>query len=548
MHADLARLQAIFAQPESVAGLEKFTEIVYRPSPTMLATLLTLFAQAGQQQQPATASQLHANPLFILLLIKRILTFADPIAPHQPPRNTLSHHFHQLFLPIFTEHLHQSNSPAITRNFTICIAKLASRLLPLSFQANSSTGDPLAALLLHDPLQHPAHLVAVRDIVTKLQKSNSINSAYLLHQVTQKHLQSLLLVYQHLTTAIQDIWTGSADQRVAEEEKQQKYARGHASLHVLLKILRTVVPSLVELGQQAVFAQYTPALLADFQAALDIQLAQPLPLSRALPAYGTLFLLLQPHLPPEISDQLLATYLKILKLAAHSLIPASSPDHRLLCALHPILVQALKLLNSAANPWNCYCVPGTDPTSSTRSLLDGLGAEEAARLVTIVQPFVALDLRAIVGEGDEPVWHPSSSSSSEDEDDDGKVYEDGEDGEDEEEGDGSGEDTQSLEMEIEVEELNTPAGGQSINLPLSEGDDHLSWPDPHTAPALLAEKARSLVYLDQPHSAPPAATPAFGHQWHRLPPSDACRARKKDLLQREAKALLAALKASIPDA
>ncbi|WAQ85435.1 hypothetical protein PtA15_6A63 [Puccinia triticina] len=508
MHADLARLQAIFAQPESVAGLEKFTEIVYRPSPTMLATLLTLFAQAGQQQQPATASQLHANPLFILLLIKRILTFADPIAPHQPPRNTLSHHFHQLFLPIFTEHLHQSNSPAITRNFTICIAKLASRLLPLSFQANSSTGDPLAALLLHDPLQHPAHLVAVRDIVTELQKSNSINSAYLLHQVTQKHLQSLLLVYQHLTTAIQDIWTGSADQGVAEEEKQQKYAGGHASLHVLLKILRTFVPSLVELGQQAVFAQFTPAFLADFQAALDIQLAQPLPLSRALPAYGTLFLLLQPHLPPEISDQLLATYLKILEFAAHSLIPASSPDHRLLRALHPILVQALKLLNSAANPWSCYCVPGTDPTSSTRSLLDGLGAEEAARLVTIVQPFVALDLRAIVGEGDEP----------------------------------------SLEMEIEVEELNTPAGGQSINLPLSEGDDHLSWPDPHAAPALLAEKARSLVYLDQPHSAPPAATPAFGHQWHRLPPSDACRARKKDPLQREAEALLAALKASIPDA
>ncbi|KNZ56901.1 hypothetical protein VP01_228g4 [Puccinia sorghi] len=193
---DSSRLRPIFIEPQSIVALESFNHILYRPSETMIQSLMAAFLTALHQHSSPhhcpKSDLLKNNPLFILLLTKRIIIHSDTSLPYQPTKNQLEFTFQDIFLPAFLkirlQHI-TNQSDSLAKQFIICLSTLATRIL----RSYHSRIDPIHQILLsvHHliSLQPPQllstfdHLSAVQNILTSLQKSRSIHSIFLLEQV-----------------------------------------------------------------------------------------------------------------------------------------------------------------------------------------------------------------------------------------------------------------------------------------------------------------------------------------------------------------------------
>ncbi|KAA1102097.1 hypothetical protein PGT21_035949 [Puccinia graminis f. sp. tritici] len=508
---DLSRLEIVFREPESIGALETFNDILHRPSATMLGTLVGLFNRALHHPPSSGLDcyQLESNPLFILLLLKRVLLHSDPIAPLQPSKINLPSTFQESFLPTFINfranaHPDQPISN-LSNHLVICLTRLSTRLLS-SFHSNL---DPIASLIqssLHfignldpsAPHLEPIldHLVAIKEILLSLHQSKSIDSIYLIRQITHKHYEILFATYSQLETITRHLSSQllGADN---SEERYRSYQTATRSISVLLKIFKLMVEPMEE--HRGVLSEVIAKFVADFQVALDLEIR--LMDSSAPPAqkfsshvmgYGALFLQIQTNQPSLIPDEVLTTYLKILDFVSsrHQLIIAESSsssaavgDHGIqqdlaasrgaLIRFYRLLIQSLKLLNGSLNPWSSYSNDPAPASGLSKNLLESLSSEEVSRLVSIVEPLLTLKF--------------DSTGSFED---DRHLYCDDEDDEEKEEEEEDESDEETGEI-MEIEEMDQ---GDIPEEALVE-EDKLDGPDgyePLDSPTILANKGQTL--------------------------------------------------------
>ncbi|POW11182.1 hypothetical protein PSTT_05427 [Puccinia striiformis] len=337
---DWSRLEIIFKEPESIVALEKFNEIIYHPSETMIPTLMELFGHALQAQtNPNALNFLETNPLFILLLIKRLIIHSDPIAPAQPSRANLATISKQVFLPTFLniKHLsppHQIQSDSISQQLIICMTRLSTRLL----NAYHADIDPLSKLSISQALDYE-------------------------------------------------------------------------------KSLWRIVRDLYSFGVGFVVAD---SALPDGASGLQR-------FSRHITSYGDVILQTQRYHPSVISEEVLAVYLKIIEFVSSRAIQTIAPEanqrisvladtmaSKELMKFHPLLVQGLKILNNAFDPWTSYSSEPMDGGTNI-TLVANLTAQEIGRLASIVEPFVNLTFGLVEDFDDESLWNGVDEDSSEEE-------------------------------------------------------------------------------------------------------------------------------------
>ncbi|KAA1098536.1 hypothetical protein PGT21_036299 [Puccinia graminis f. sp. tritici] len=520
---DLSRLEIVFREPESIGALETFNDILHRPSATMLGTLVGLFNRALQHPPSSGLDcyQLESNPLFILLLLKRVLLHSDPIAPLQPSKINLRSTFQESFLPTFINfranaHPDQPISN-LSNHLIICLTRLSTRLLS-SFHSNL---DPIASLIqssLHfignldpsAPHLEPIldHLVAIKEILLSLHQSKSIDSIYLIRQITHKHYENLFATYSQLETITRHLSSQllGADN---SEERYRSYQTATRSISVLLKIFKLMVEPMEE--HRGVLSEVIAKFVADFQVALDLEIrlmdsvAPPAQkFSSHVMGYGALFLQIQTNQPSLIPDEVLTTYLKILEFVSsrHQLMIAESSSSAVvgdpgiqqdlaassgaLIRFYRLLIQSLKLLNGSLNPWSSYSNDPDPASGLSKNLLESLSSEEVSRLVSIVEPLLTLKF--------------DSTGSFED---DRFLYcDDEEDEEKEEEEDESDEETGEI---MEIEEMDqgdiheeAPVEEDKLDGPDGSCDQlqfqqhHHPWNEPLDSPTILANKGQTL--------------------------------------------------------
>jgi hypothetical protein len=163
----------------------------------MLGTLVGLFNRALSHPPGSGHIQLESNPLFILLLVKRVLLHSDPIAPAQPSKINLPSTFQETVFPAFVHfrtHAHPGQPIGnLSNHLIICLTRLSIRLLSC-FPSSLDPVDSLIQSSLHaianlDPSAthlEPIldHLLAIKEILLSLHQSKSIDTIYLIRQVT----------------------------------------------------------------------------------------------------------------------------------------------------------------------------------------------------------------------------------------------------------------------------------------------------------------------------------------------------------------------------
>ncbi|KAI7965597.1 hypothetical protein MJO29_001345 [Puccinia striiformis f. sp. tritici] len=454
---DWSRLETIFKEPESIIALEKFNEIIYHPSETMIPTLMELFGHALQAQtDPNALNFLETNPLFILLLIKRLIIHSDPIAPAQPSRANLAPIFKLVFLPTFLniKHLsppHQIQSDSISQQLIICMTRLSTRLL----NAYHADIDPLSEIIqsvkhlvnLETPQLASTldHLTAVKEILVSLQSSNATNSVYL---ITKKHFGELFVTYTRLASVslvisnrLMDVTDGTP-----REIKEREYQTANDCINVLLQIFKIMIEPL---DDRTVLVEITKQFLSDIQTFLDVEIKlmdarldnclqvtdSALPdgssglqkFSRHITSYGDVILQTQRYHPSVISEEVLAVYLKIIEFVSSRATQTIAPEanqrigvladtmaSKELMKFHPLLVQGLKILNNAFDPWSSYSSEPMDGGTNI-TLVANLTAQEIGRLASIVEPFVNLTFGLVEDFDDESLWNGVDEDSSEEE-------------------------------------------------------------------------------------------------------------------------------------
>ncbi|KAI7960846.1 hypothetical protein MJO28_001335 [Puccinia striiformis f. sp. tritici] len=454
---DWSRLEIIFKEPESIVALEKFNEIIYHPSETMIPTLMELFGHALQAQtNPNALNFLETNPLFILLLIKRLIIHSDPIAPAQPSRANLATIFKQVFLPTFLniKHLsppHQIQSDSISQQLIICMTRLSTRLL----NAYHADIDPLFEIIqsvkhlvnLETPQLASTldHLTAVKEILVSLQSSNATNSVYL---ITKNHCGELFVTYTRLASVslvisnrLMDVTDGTP-----REIMEREYQTANDSINVLLQIFKIMIEPL---DDRTVLVEITKQFLSDIQTFLDVEIKlmdarldnclqvtdSALPdgssglqkFSRHITSYGDVILQTQRYHPSVISEEVLAVYLKIIEFVSSRATQTIAPEanqrisvladtmaSKELMKFHPLLVQGLKILNNAFDPWKPYSSEPMDGGTNI-TLVANLTAQEIGRLASIVEPFVNLTFGLVEDFDDESLWNGVDEDSSEEE-------------------------------------------------------------------------------------------------------------------------------------
>ncbi|KNE90220.1 hypothetical protein PSTG_16327 [Puccinia striiformis f. sp. tritici PST-78] len=372
---DWSRLETIFKEPESIIALEKFNEIIYHPSETMIPTLMELFGHALQAQtDPNALNFLETNPLFILLLIKRLIIHSDPIAPAQPSRANLAPIFKLVFLPTFLniKHLsppHQIQSDSISQQLIICMTRLSTRLL----NAYHADIDPLSEIIqsvkhlvnLETPQLASTldHLTAVKEILVSLQSSNATNSVYL---VRQAHYEKALW---RIVRDLYSFGVGFVGNLKSVDGCNGRDAAGNHG---------EGIPN----GQ---------------------------------------------GLHQLISEEVLAVYLKIIEFVSSRATQTIAPEanqrigvladtmaSKELMKFHPLLGQGLKILNNAFDPWSSYSSEPMDGGTNI-TLVANLTAQEIGRLASIVEPFVNLTFGLVEDFDDESLWNGVDEDSSEEE-------------------------------------------------------------------------------------------------------------------------------------
>ncbi|PLW22579.1 hypothetical protein PCASD_14029 [Puccinia coronata f. sp. avenae] len=405
---DWTRLKPIFREPDSVEALESFNHILYRPSETMIRSLMEAFARALQTQSSLNGPEsLLDNPLFILILTKRLIIHVDHSATAQPSKAQLESTFQEIFLPAFVNirflyPAHQPQSDCLSQQFIVCLTRLSTRLL----RSYSSKIDPLDQLLLsvnglinlEPPQLYPAfdHLSAIKEILISIQKSNSVDSMFLFRQIIKKHFEKLFLTYNHLIMISTMISSQLMDPDDAlRMSREKEYKAVNKSINVLLKIFKMMIEPL---DDPPVLTEITKKFLVDFQSSLDTEMrlidTREDPSSHAgnfsphISRYGDILLRVQKLQPSLISEECLTVYVKILEYVSSQLNgPVASEK---MIRFYPLLLQAFRMLNNALNPYNSYSSEASDGISSHNNPLENLGNDEISRLHSIVQPFIHL--------------------------------------------------------------------------------------------------------------------------------------------------------------
>lgn len=465
---DLDRLTVILRHPESIVALEAFNELIYRPSDSMLESLINLFIHTIQHQQQ------DLNPLFILLLLKRLILHSLPTAPLQPSKLNLATSFSRLFLPTFINLrsiVSSSHLPLLDRldqQLIICLSHLSTRLVHLNPSNPQLNLDPLVLLItpiqqaLLTSIDHHLHhlsssihsilgpLKIIKNIIRSLYASNSIRESSILQKITHTHFENLYSIYNRLI-----LLSNPPSSNQSTRDSNLPISSGdhqflHQCLSSLLKIFKMMVEPLVELtsshrdwsqegnhDQYGLLDQVLQKLLFDFQTSLHSQLQiidhnslsnldhamahtpevmKVDGFSSHLIQYGEIILGFQASRPSIITHEVLKVYLQILEFVStqivfhhHSLasnqesLIGTALDRRLL-KFHPLLIQALRLLNNALNPWASY-----DPQPDHQNSLDNtpsvgqtcndclvktLTADDASKLFSIVQPLLSVNFES----------------------------------------------------------------------------------------------------------------------------------------------------------
>ncbi|KAI9620165.1 hypothetical protein KEM48_008284 [Puccinia striiformis f. sp. tritici PST-130] len=458
---DWSRLEIIFKEPESIVALEKFNEIIYHPSETMIPTLMELFGHALQAQtNPNALNFLETNPLFILLLIKRLIIHSDPIAPAQPSRANLATIFKQVFLPTFLniKHLsppHQIQSDSISQQLIICMTRLSTRLL----NAYHADIDPLFEIIqsvkhlvnLETPQLASTldHLTAVKEILVSLQSSNATNSVYL---VRQAHYEKSLwrIVRDLYSFGVGFVGNLKSVDGCNGRDAAGNHGEGIPNGQAFHQRSSTDFKIMIEpLDDRTVLVEITKQFLSDIQTFLDVEIKlmdarldnrlqvadSALPdgssglqkFSRHITSYGDVILQTQRYHPSVISEEVLAVYLKIIEFVSSRAIQTIAPEanqrisvladtmaSKELMKFHPLLVQGLKILNNAFDPWKPYSSEPMDGGTNI-TLVANLTAQEIGRLASIVEPFVNLTFGLVEDFDDESLWNGVDEDSSEEE-------------------------------------------------------------------------------------------------------------------------------------
>ncbi|KNZ56902.1 hypothetical protein VP01_228g5 [Puccinia sorghi] len=106
--------------------------------------------------------------------------------------------------------------------------------------------------------------------------------------------------------------------------------------------------------------------------------------------YGEVLLNVQHIHHSLISENYLSVYIKILEYVSSQLITAHPVVTKRLVRFYPLILQAVRLLNNALNPYNSNSSEPAEGSNQMRSLLENLGPEEIHQLISIVQPFIHL--------------------------------------------------------------------------------------------------------------------------------------------------------------
>jgi len=218
----------------------------------------------------------------------------------------------------------------------------------------------------------------------------------LFQQITRKHFEKLVVIYNHLviiSARISSQLIILAPDETLRMAREKEYQKATSTIDVLLKIIKTMMEPL---GDRAILVEVSQKLLGDFQNTLDTENQlmgdtredELKTFSSHITRYGEVLLNVQHLHPSIISENYLTVYVKILEFVSSQLITDPVATKRLL-RFYPLLLQAVRLLNNALNPYNSY---SSEPGEDMRPLLlENLGPEEVHQLISILQPFIHLE-------------------------------------------------------------------------------------------------------------------------------------------------------------